>query len=75
MHTCPRCESKTASVVAVSPVKGVWEVYLCPVCIFTWRSTEPETITNPEKYNPAFKVNPEEIPFAAHVPPIARRLH
>jgi len=68
MHTCPRCESKEATVVSKSPVEGAWEVYMCPVCIFTWRSIEPETITNPEKYNRAFKVNPADIPFAENVP-------
>ena len=69
MHICPRCESE-ANKVAESPVKGAWEVYLCPVCIFTWRSTEPETITNPEKYKKAFKIDPADIPNAAHVPAI-----
>lgn len=73
MHTCPRCESKEAEVVFESPVKGAWEVYLCPVCIFTWRSSEPETITNPEKYNKAFKINPADIPNASNVPPVPER--
>jgi vanillate/4-hydroxybenzoate decarboxylase subunit D len=73
MNTCPRCESK-AELVAKSPVEGAWEVYLCPVCIFTWRSIEPESITNPEKYNKAFKVNPADIPNAAHVPPIHEKM-
>lgn len=74
MLTCPRCDMKEATVVARSPVAGAWEVYLCPVCKFTWRSTEPETITNPEKYNPAFKVNPADVPLAPQVPAIPERL-
>lgn len=73
MPVCPRCESN-ADLVAKSPVEGAWEVYLCPVCIFTWRSIEPESITSPEKYNRAFKVNPEDIPNAAHVPPIHEKM-
>lgn len=74
MHTCPRCESKRAEVVSKSPVEGAWEVYLCPDCIFTWRSSEPENIASPEKYNKAFKVKLEDIPLAAHVPPIPERI-
>jgi hypothetical protein len=73
MHTCPRCESKEASIVAKSPVKDAWEVYLCPVCIFTWRSIEPETTINPEKYNRAFKVNPADIPFSENVPALPEK--
>ncbi|WP_026693411.1 non-oxidative hydroxyarylic acid decarboxylases subunit D [Peribacillus kribbensis] len=69
MHTCPRCESK-ADLMAKSPVEGAWEVYMCPVCIFTWRSIEPESITKPEKYNRAFKVDPADIPLAENVPPL-----
>jgi vanillate/4-hydroxybenzoate decarboxylase subunit D len=56
-----------------SPVEGAWEVYMCPVCIFPWRSIEPENITNPEKYNRAFKVNPADIPFLENVPPLPAR--
>ncbi|MFC7391968.1 non-oxidative hydroxyarylic acid decarboxylases subunit D [Scopulibacillus cellulosilyticus] len=73
MKTCPRCESKKAEMVSQSPVKGAWEVYSCPVCMFTWRSSEPESITNPEKYNKAFKVDPQDVPNAAKVPPVPER--
>ncbi|MBM7645453.1 transposase-like protein [Scopulibacillus daqui] len=73
MKTCPRCESKKTETVSQSPVKGAWEVYLCPVCMFTWRSSEPESITNPEKYNKAFKVDPQDIPHAAKVPPVPEK--
>ncbi|MGA9173589.1 MAG: non-oxidative hydroxyarylic acid decarboxylases subunit D [Thermoactinomyces sp.] len=74
MHTCPRCETKKAEVVTKSPVKGAWEVYQCPVCLFTWRSSEPETITNPEKYNKAFKVDPADVPLATQVPAVPDRI-
>ncbi|MDE1407692.1 non-oxidative hydroxyarylic acid decarboxylases subunit D, partial [Bacillus licheniformis] len=47
MHTCPSCELKKAETVSKSPVEGAWEVYQCQHCFFTWRSSEPETITNP----------------------------
>ncbi|MCL6631819.1 MAG: hypothetical protein K6T63_04225 [Alicyclobacillus herbarius] len=73
MAVCPRCEAKEASVIARSPVKGAWELYQCPTCFFIWRSTEPEFITDPAKYNPAFKVTPNDVAGAVHVPPIAPR--
>lgn len=59
MHICPRCESNRSEVVTRSPVKGAWEVLLCPVCLFTWRTSEPDSITDPAKYKSAFKVNPK----------------
>lgn len=70
MKTCPRCNTEKASVIASSPVKGAWELYHCPVCLFIWRSSEPESIIDPQKYNPSFKVDPADIPKAAHVPVI-----
>ncbi|MBE6185515.1 non-oxidative hydroxyarylic acid decarboxylases subunit D [Heyndrickxia ginsengihumi] len=73
MHICPRCDSKEATVISKSPKKGVWEMYECPVCLFTWRSNEPESIANPEKYNRAFKVNPANIPHTDIVPAIPER--
>ncbi|MFS2170494.1 non-oxidative hydroxyarylic acid decarboxylases subunit D [Priestia megaterium] len=73
MHTCPRCEAKQANLVSKSPVEGAWEIYLCSVCLFTWRSSEPETITSPEKYPRPFKVNPKDVPLATHVPPVPPR--
>ncbi|MDT5292974.1 MAG: vanillate/4-hydroxybenzoate decarboxylase subunit [Mycobacterium sp.] len=47
---CPRCEYGTATVIAVSPVNGVWEIYQCQVCLFSWRSTEPKRRTDPAFY-------------------------
>lgn len=74
MTTCPRCDSTKAEAVAESPVKGAWTVYTCPVCFYTWRSTEPESFTHPEKYNKSFKVNQEDIPNAIQVPAVPERI-
>ncbi|WAH37082.1 non-oxidative hydroxyarylic acid decarboxylases subunit D [Alicyclobacillus dauci] len=74
MTTCPRCDSTEAQMVAESPVKGAWTVYSCPVCFYTWRSTEDEKFTDPAKYEPAFKVRQEDIPNATVVPAIAQRI-
>ncbi|MDM5197046.1 non-oxidative hydroxyarylic acid decarboxylases subunit D [Fictibacillus enclensis] len=61
MDKCPRCDSKKTEFLCESPVKGCWTMYSCPVCTFTWRSTEPENITNPELYNQRFKVDPSDM--------------
>ena len=67
---CPRCDSEKVSLLTKSPVGDVWEVYLCGTCHFTWRNTESENITNPEKYDKRFKLNPAEFDQLAQIPPI-----
>ncbi|WP_236026315.1 non-oxidative hydroxyarylic acid decarboxylases subunit D [Alicyclobacillus suci] len=61
MHTCPRCDSNTAEILCESPVAGCWVMYICPVCTFTWRSTEPNDIVDAKMYDPRFKINPLEM--------------
>ncbi|MCF8568303.1 hypothetical protein LLE49_26635 [Alicyclobacillus tolerans] len=73
MNTCPRCDSNETKVLCESPVTGHWTMYSCPVCTFTWRSTEPEYITNPNMYNPRFKVNPKDMDKYQIHPAIAER--
>lgn len=58
---CPRCGSETVNLLTKAPVDDAWEVYICDTCCFSWRSTEDEDITNYEKYDKRFKINPEEI--------------
>lgn len=67
---CPRCDSELVSVMVKSPVGDAWEVYLCDTCKFSWRSTEPENITDPEQYDKRFKLNPEEFDKLDQIPPI-----
>jgi vanillate/4-hydroxybenzoate decarboxylase subunit D len=72
---CPRCESDKTGVLTRSPVQGVWEVYHCEECFFAWRSTEPDFITDPEKYDFEFKLNRATLNQAAimpNVPPLLR---
>ena len=71
--TCPRCDSATTEVQFESPVKGAWVLYRCTTCLFTWRSTEPETITNPKLYPARFKIKPEELKDFPVMPAIAER--
>jgi ribosomal protein L37AE/L43A len=70
---CPRCRSNTTVVRAVSPKAGVWTVYGCDTCFYTWRSTEPEENTNPDKYPAVFRLSPEnlaKLEVAPTIPPL-----
>ncbi|WP_081750104.1 non-oxidative hydroxyarylic acid decarboxylases subunit D [Heyndrickxia ginsengihumi] len=73
MPTCPRCNSKKAQVLCESPEKGCWIMYSCPICTFTWRSTEPKTIKNPILYDPRFRVDPNKMKDYQVHPEIAKR--
>ncbi|QCH13666.1 hypothetical protein CB0101_00820 [Synechococcus sp. CB0101] len=71
--TCPRCNCKTTEVQFRSPVQGAWELYRCTTCMFTWRSTEPASMTNPELYDPVFKIDPNDLssfPVMPAIPPL-----
>ncbi len=67
---CPRCDSELVSVMVKSPVGHAWEVYLCDICKFSWRSTEGENITDPEQYDKRFKLNSEEFNKLDQIPPV-----
>ena len=70
---CPRCDSKTTELQFKSPVEGVWELYRCTTCLFAWRSTEPKQMTDPELFDPTFKVNPADLgscPVMPAIPPL-----
>jgi vanillate/4-hydroxybenzoate decarboxylase subunit D len=70
---CPRCRSGTIKSLAQSPVAGVWTVFGCSTCFYSWRSTEPEENVNPEKYPAAFRLRPEDIPSLSVIPTIPPR--
>ncbi len=68
---CPRCESDGAYKVFEAPEgPAIWEVYRCPRCNFTWRSSEGESITDPKRYNPKFKLTEKHFLEMAPKPPI-----
>ncbi|MFH1488796.1 MAG: non-oxidative hydroxyarylic acid decarboxylases subunit D [Pseudomonadota bacterium] len=67
---CPRCDHDQASKIFEAPEDASWEVYRCPRCYFVWRSTEGEEVTNPELYDPRFKLNEEKIRAMDPKPPI-----
>ena len=73
---CPRCRSTTIEVRSRSPVAGVWTVFGCATCLYTWRSTEPEENTDPDKYPAVFRLKPEDLanlPVAPSIPPRRQR--
>jgi hypothetical protein len=53
-----------------SPVAGVWTVFGCDTCFYTWRSTEPSENTDLDKYPEVFRLNPEAIAKLPEVPAI-----
>jgi hypothetical protein len=73
---CPRCSTRSCGAVAHSPKPGVWTIYLCPACFYSWRSTEPDYATKASALNPKFRVDAarlgEGMPLPV-VPPLRRR--
>lgn len=58
---CPRCADAHIELMATSPVKGVWTVYQCQHCLYTWRDTEPLRRTSREHYPQAFRMTQKDI--------------
>ncbi|SHM80217.1 hypothetical protein SAMN05660826_01995 [Caldanaerovirga acetigignens] len=67
---CPRCDRDSAYKVVDSPVGEEWSVFICEKCFYTWRSTEDEEITDPEKFDPRFKLTEESFEKMLCIPPI-----
>ena len=65
---CPRCRSSTTKTRSTSPVAGVWTVFGCDACFYTWRSTEPAENTDPDKYPEVFRLNPGDFAKLPEVP-------
>lgn len=70
---CPRCRAPTIALHSASPIAGAWAVFGCATCLYTWRSTEPEANTNPDKYPAVFRLRPEDMPNLAISPTIPPR--
>jgi vanillate/4-hydroxybenzoate decarboxylase subunit D len=67
---CPRGQSHAIDTHAHSAVAGVWTVFGCKTCFYTWRSTEPEEKRDPAKYPAVFKLKPEDLANLPSVPSI-----
>jgi hypothetical protein len=70
---CPRCRSETVTTLAHSPASGVWTVFQCTTCLYTWRSSEPAENTDPEKYPTAFRLDPKNLADLAVIPAVTPR--
>ena len=71
LPVCPRCRSDSTAVRAHSPIAGVWTIFGCDTCFYTWRSTEPAANTDPDQYPQVFRLNPAELTKFPEVPAIA----
>ncbi|MEV1022119.1 non-oxidative hydroxyarylic acid decarboxylases subunit D [Streptomyces sp. NPDC050264] len=67
---CPRCAFGAVSLLATSPVPGVWDVLQCDRCLYAWRTTEPARRTRRDAYPDLFKLTPADIDNAIEVPAI-----
>lgn len=70
LSTCPRCRSTSTALRAESATAGVWTVFGCDTCLYSWRSTEPVENTDPDHYPEVFRLSPEDIPKMPVVPAI-----
>ncbi|MFA3835334.1 non-oxidative vanillic acid decarboxylases subunit D [Streptomyces aureus] len=67
---CPRCAFEEISLLAASPVPGVWDVVQCGRCFYTWRTIEPARRTRRDAYPDSFKLTAEDIENAIEVPAV-----
>lgn len=70
---CPRCDQKNIRVLTTSPVPGVWTMFSCTTCLYSWRSIEPSYASDAATYPEAFKVDPASISSMPVVPTIPQR--
>lgn len=67
---CPRCSYSEIELLATSPIKGVWTVFQCQRCLYTWRNTEPARRTDVNCYPAEFRMTVQDIENAPDVPVI-----
>lgn len=67
---CPRCAHETIEHLTTSPVPGVWEVFQCARCLYTWRTSEPARRTQRDAYPVEFRMTQADIDNAPEVPVI-----
>lgn len=69
---CPRCRSEAVSLLTKALVDDAWEVFICDVCSYSYRSTEPEAHKNPELYDERFRIDPAAIGSLDQIPPVPK---
>ncbi|MFK0153155.1 non-oxidative hydroxyarylic acid decarboxylases subunit D [Streptomyces sp. NPDC090493] len=65
---CPRCGHDKLDRIHTSPVAGVWEIYGCRQCMYTWRTSEPARRTRRDAYPDSFKMTIDDIRNAVELP-------
>ncbi|MBL1100539.1 non-oxidative hydroxyarylic acid decarboxylases subunit D [Streptomyces coffeae] len=65
---CPRCGHDRLDQIYTSPVAGVWEIYHCQQCLYSWRTTEPARRTQRDAYPDSFKMTVDDIRNAIELP-------
>lgn len=70
---CPRCDAENVRVLTTSPIPGRWTMYVCNTCIYSWRSTEARSATDPLAYPAEFKLDPRDIPSIPAIPTVPPR--
>jgi hypothetical protein len=70
---CPRCDAENVRVLTTSPILGRWTMYVCNTCIYSWRSTEARSATDPLAYPAEFKLDPRDIPSIPAIPTVPPR--
>ena len=67
---CPRCGTAKTRVVASSPVAGVWQIFLCSTCFYSWRTTEPTYATTRAGIAPGFRIDPATLSLGKVMPAV-----
>ncbi|MFD8810466.1 non-oxidative hydroxyarylic acid decarboxylases subunit D [Streptomyces sp. NPDC059627] len=67
---CPRCGHDKLDQIYASPVAGVWEIYHCRQCMYSWRTSEPARRTRRDAYPDSFKMTIDDIRNAVELPVI-----
>ncbi|MFG2086906.1 MULTISPECIES: non-oxidative hydroxyarylic acid decarboxylases subunit D [unclassified Spirillospora] len=68
--SCPRCAHETIDRLFTSPVPGMWDVLQCRLCLYCWRTTEPDRRTRRECYPESFRMTAEDVASAPEFPPV-----
>jgi len=73
MKKCPRCLTDSTSVISRSPVAGVWEMYICSTCGYSWRNTESLQNASPDHFPADFRVDASQLDRFRDLPPVAAK--
>ena len=73
---CLRCLAETAVKIASAPDgSGAWDMYHCEHCNYSWRTSEEEIVTVPEKRDPRFQLDKVDLKTLLNpvpIPPLAK---